>query len=171
MAGMSGRLAQIAAVACLLAAPAVAQSSGVEVIQTAPKRPGPEPGIGGSGLRMVKSGALLLASFDQNFDGAVTDEEVETGARASFAVADRDGNGALGGFEQGDWANKVGAADDVLSNPMLFDVDLDRSVTLDEFVAGVRRLAVSARGPGSDVLHFSDLLRAPSDRNDREEGD
>jgi hypothetical protein len=53
---------------------------------------------------------------------------------------------------------------------MLFDVDLDRSVTPEEFLAGMRRLAVSARAPDATVVKFSDLLRAPG-RSDRPTAD
>lgn len=108
------------------------------------------------GVRVVQPGALLFASFDRNFDGRITPEEIEAGAAGSFATADRNGDGVITGFEQNDWATSVGSMNDVLSNPMTFDVDLDRSVTKTEFAAGLKRIAGQV-APGE--LNFADLVK------------
>ena len=89
------------------------------------------------GVRVVQPGALLFASFDRNYDGRVTVEEMEAGAAGSFVAADRNKDGVITGFEQNDWAASVASMNDVLSNPMTFDADLDRSVTKEEFVSGL----------------------------------
>lgn len=114
------------------------------------------------GVRRVSSGALLFASFDRNYDGRITADEIEAGAAGAFAVADRNGDGVISGFEQNDWAASVGSMNDVLSNPMTFDVDLDRSVTKDEFAAGLKRIAGQVAPEG---LTFADLMR-PLSRSD-----
>jgi hypothetical protein len=116
------------------------------------------------GVRVVEPGALLFASFDRNYDGRVSTEEMEVGAAGSFAVADRNGDGAITGFEQNDWAASVASMNDVLSNPMTFDVDLDRSVTKAEFAAGLKRIAGQV-APGD--LSFADLVK-PLSRPDEQ---
>lgn len=116
------------------------------------------------GVRVVGPGALLFASFDRNFDGKVSAGEIEMGAAGAFAMADRNGDGAITGFEQNSWAASVASMNDVLSNPMTFDVDLDRSVTKEEFAAGLKRIAGQV-APGD--LAFTDLVR-PLSRPDEQ---
>ena len=108
------------------------------------------------GVRVVQPGALLFASFDRNFDGRVSEAEIEVGAAGAFAAADRNSDSVITGFEQNDWATSVGSMNDVLSNPMTFDVDLDRSVTKTEFVSGLKRIAGQV-APGD--LNFADLVK------------
>jgi hypothetical protein len=119
----------------------------------APQRGGFRPP---EGVRVVQPGALLFASFDRNYDGRITAEEIEAGAAGAFASADRNRDNVITGFEQNDWAASVGSVNDVLSNPMTFDVDLDRSVTKAEFTAGLKRIAGQV-APGE--LSFADLMK------------
>jgi hypothetical protein len=119
----------------------------------APQRGGFRPP---EGVRVVQPGALLFASFDRNYDGRISAEEIEAGAGGAFISADRNGDGIITGFEQNDWAASVGSVNDVLSNPMTFDVDLDRSVTKAEFASGLKRIAGQA-APGE--LSFADLVK------------
>jgi hypothetical protein len=115
-------------------------------------------------VRIVRPGAMVFASYDADSDGTVTDAEVAQGAARSFMAADRDGDGVLSGLEQGDWATRVGAGPDVLSNPMLFDADLDRQVTQAEFVAGMQRLAAQQKRPGADSVQLRDMIRRVDER-------
>jgi hypothetical protein len=108
------------------------------------------------GVRVVQPGALLFASFDRNFDGRITEAEIGAGAAGAFGAADRNGDGAITGFEQNDWARSVGSVNDVLSNPMTFDVDLDRSVTAAEFTAGLKRIAAQV---AAGEISFADLVK------------
>jgi hypothetical protein len=114
---------------------------------------------GRSDVRIVSPGALVWASFDRNLDGRVTDAEIDAVAPAAFRIADGNRDGALSGLEQGDWAASMGAAADVVANPMTFDADLDKVVTEQEFAAGLRRLSVTLKRPGSDALALRDLVR------------
>lgn len=130
--------------------------------------PGPiAPGFNRQDARLMRPGALLLASYDNNFDGVISMREIDEGANGSFNLADSNGDGVLGGFEQSDWARMVGGGDDVLANPMLFDADLDRQTTREEFTAGVKRLATSVETEVPGVLKFRDLTRPLSDRDGR----
>jgi hypothetical protein len=154
-----------------LAGPGFAQASDqtVEVDRSEPVAPqgtvdhvvGPAPRPGGGlrvpeGVRMVSPGALLFASFDRDYDGRIGPAEVEAGAAGAFAVADRNRDGSITGFEQSDWAASVGAVGDILSNPMTFDVDLDRSVTRVEFISGLKRLAGQI---SPNEIAFADLVK------------
>jgi hypothetical protein len=164
------------ALAGFAAAPASAQEGQViqqgDVDQVAPENEvdrvvGPQRGTGfrtPEGVRVVRPGALLFASFDRNYDGRISSQEIEAGAAGAFAVADRNGDGAVSGFEQNDWAASVGSMNDVLSNPMTFDVDLDRSVTREEFTAGLLRIAGQLAPEG---LTFADLMKPLSRSEDQ----
>jgi hypothetical protein len=121
--------------------------------------PGLPPGVGREGVRIVRPGAMLFASYDANHDGKITDDEIEVGAVASFAVADKNNDGAVAGFEQTDWATLVGSGSDVLANSMQFDSDLDHSVTRAEFVSGIHRLADTLKKKGESVLTYADLVQ------------
>jgi hypothetical protein len=129
-----------------------------------PQRPGmfaPE------GVKRVSPGALLFASFDRNFDGRITRQEIEVGATGAFAAADRNRDGKVTGFEQNDWAVSVGSPNDVLANAMTFDIDMDRTVTPAEFLAGLKRIADQVMGMGGTEIAFSELVK-PLNQADRQ---
>lgn len=109
------------------------------------------------GVKIVSPGALVFASFDANHDGRITVEEIVAGAEAAFAVADKNKDGVITGFEQTDWAALMASGADVLSNAMTFDIDLDRSVTKAEFITGFKRLAGQIQPNGE--LTFNDLVQ------------
>ncbi|RYD96688.1 MAG: EF-hand domain-containing protein [Sphingomonadales bacterium] len=117
------------------------------------------------GVKVVAPGALIYASFDRNFDGVVTLDEMEAGAGLAFDVADKNRDGFITGFEQADWAARMGATGDVMANAMTFDIDLDRQVTRAEFIAGFKRLAGQINASGD--LTFNDLVRPLSRPGDQ----
>lgn len=163
-----------------LTAPALAQTSDqtVEVDRAEPPAAvdhvvGPTARPGGGmrvpeGVRMVSPGALLFASFDRDYDGKIGPAEVEAGAAGAFVAADRNKDSAVTGFEQSDWAASVGAVGDVLSNPMTFDVDLDRSVTRVEFINGLKRLAGQI---SPNEIAFADLVKPLNQADEQGEHD
>lgn len=117
------------------------------------------------GVKVVAPGALIYASFDRNFDGVITNEEIDWGAAQAFDIADKNRDGFITGFEQTDWAARMGAAGDVMANAMTFDIDLDRQVTRAEFIAGFKRLAGQINPAGE--LTFVDLVRPLSRPGDQ----
>lgn len=119
--------------------------------------PGAAVGRVPEGVKVVGPGALVFASFDRNSDGRITVEEIEAGAGLAFAAADKNGDGQISGFEQSDWAARIGSPTDVMANAMTFDIDLDRVVTKAEFTAGLKRIAAQIQ-PNGDLL-YTDLLR------------
>lgn len=162
---MASCVALLGASGAVLSAGAQSAPDTIDHVQRAPGALA--PGFNRQDARLMRPGALLLASYDRNVDGVITMREIDDGAEASFAVADVDGDGVLGGFEQSDWARAVGGSEDVLANPMLFDADLDRQTTHDEFIAGVKRLASSVETEEPGVLRFRDLTRPLGDRDGR----
>jgi hypothetical protein len=109
------------------------------------------------GVKVVAPGALVFASFDRNFDGHVSAEEIKAGADGVFAAVDKNKDGVITGFEQTDWAALMAGGADVLANAMTFDMDLDRAVSKDEFAAGLKRLAGQIQPSGD--LAFTDLVQ------------
>ncbi len=154
-------LASVAMLACL-AAPAIAQEPDRIDRITGMANPG-GPNRQPPGVKVVSPGALIFASFDRNGDGRVTIAEIEAGAEIAFVAADKNGDGAVTGFEQADWAGLMNSAADEMANAMTFDIDLDRSVTRPEFVAGLKRIAAQIQPQGD--LTFADLLQPLSRLN------
>ena len=125
--------------------------------------------------RLVPGGGLIV-SFDANDDGHVTPDELRTGAVAAFAAADANADGSLSALEQQDWANGLPTRDDTLANPVRFDPNLDRIVSVTEFVAVVAQLTLDHADPDGNI--YLSKLAAPepkdpdkrlwSDANDRE---
>lgn len=170
---LAGLALALALAGSLAVTPASAQTTGVDRIDRVPGGAAPGPGRN-EAVRLVKPGALLFASFDRNFDGVVTADEIDLGTAGSFAVADKNKDGSITGFEQSDWAAAMGASAEVLSNPMQFDLDLDRSVTPVEFAAGLKRIADALVNPSTGTITFVDLVKpmkpASSEQATREPG-
>jgi hypothetical protein len=157
--------AALGAVALIgVAVPAFAQVAQTGQVDRLPG-PGMPVGMAGAeGMRIMRPGGLLFASFDRNFDGSISLEELDVGTAGAFAMADKNSDGAISGFEQSDWAKAVGSFSDVMSNPMTFDTDLDRSITPVEFASGLKRIAEPLIDSATGQIAFSDLvqsLRAP----------
>ncbi len=115
-------------------------------------------------VKVVTPGALVFASFDANLDGIISNAEIASGAARAFMIADRNGDGAITGFEQADWAAAMGDATGVLANAMTFDVDLDRSVTPSEFASGMQRIAGQI-ADDEGVLKYTDLIQPLNRQN------
>lgn len=109
------------------------------------------------GVKVVAPGALVYARFDTDLDGKITVAEIDAGAAIAFAAADSDGDQQITGFEQTDWAARMGSRADLMANAMTFDIDLDRSVTRAEFTSGLKRIASQIQPSGD--LTFTDLLQ------------
>jgi hypothetical protein len=124
------------------------------------KPEGPQPVV-----MRLRPGGQLLKSFDVNGDGVISKQELLAGAQAAFEAADQNHDGIVSGLEQTAWAANYGGINDVLSNPMLFDSNLDHMVSKDEFIAGVMRLAEPAKDSTGGVP-VSKLMIAerPQDR-------
>lgn len=109
------------------------------------------------GNRYVPGGGLMI-SFDFNGDELVSLEELERGATEAFAVADANEDGALSALEQQDWAEELPTQDDTLANPVRFDPNLDRRVSLDEFSSVILQLGLAYLDQELQLIRLSDLV-------------
>lgn len=125
-------------------------------------------GLSGGKARFIKSGALLLASFDANHDFEISDEEVEAGARNTFKVADADQNGVITPIEQRDWAARITGEGDVLENSRFFQSAIPNQVTEEEFVAGIKTFATTFANAEGKIL-FTSFTITPASRDSKRE--
>lgn len=136
-------------------------------LERLPLRGGPG---GSQDMQMIRSGALLIASFDSNHDFMVTDEEIETGARNTFAVADSDGNNVVSPLEQRAWAARISGEDNVLGNASLFVSMIPGQVSEDEFVAGLKIFSDRFRDEEGQIYFTGLTFDMPTRPADRPEG-
>lgn len=118
----------------------------------------------------LKPGGGLLASFDTDDNGRVSQEELRAGIEGAFLAADENGDGELTAIEQQKWAENLPTRDDSLGNPVRFDPNLDRRVSYSEFSAVISDLWADYRKDGQEVLRIADLKapdREPNRRRDR----
>lgn len=127
-------------------------------------------GPGGDSIRdarFIRSGALLMASFDANHDFVVSDEEIEAGAASTFLHADADGSGYVSPLEQRAWAARVTSETDVLGNSSFFISAIPGQVGEKEFVAGIKIFAERFRDADGQIL-FSSFTFEPKRRDDKD---
>lgn len=105
----------------------------------------------------LQPGGLLLASFDSNGDYRIDPAEQEAGIARAFAVADRDGDGAVSLIELGGFRALAFGDRDALPGPFTFDANQDGSVTAAEFTAALKTtIADYANADGA--IPFSALV-------------
>ena len=152
------RIALAAAVVTSLASAAAAQTQAESDVVRLPgqgelKLPTEAEGI----LQRLVPGGGLILSFDTDRDGVITPDEVATGIDHAFNEADANGNGSLTALEQQDWANSLPTRDESLANPVRFDPNLDRTVSLEEFTQVISNLAAGYADPDTGRIDVEDL--------------
>ena len=110
----------------------------------------------------LKAGGGLLASFDSDENGRISRVELKAGIEAAFEAADANADGELTALEQQAWAQNLPTRDDSLANPVRFDPNLDRRVSLAEFSAVITNLWSDYRDEDSKELRIASL-RAPEE--------
>lgn len=121
---------------------------------------------GGARERLLPGGGLFI-SFDEDENGAVVMTEIEAGIARAFDEADADGNGVLTALEQQAWAGDLPTRDDTLANPVRFDPNLDRRVSLDEFSDVIIGLARDYSEDGSGTVLIANLKAPEKTRQER----
>lgn len=114
------------------------------------------------GVRIVRPGALLFASFDTDGSLSVSVQEIRDNAGKAFKRADVNNNGTLSIFEQQDWAREIGSHDGQLANAVSFDTNIDRMVTKEEFASGLERIAKAYIVDETGEIPFSNLVLKPN---------
>ncbi len=88
----------------------------------------------------LKPAGGLFVSFDTDNSGTISRAEIAIGIRKAFTAADANGDGELTALEQQAWASGLPTRDDTLANPVRFDPNLDRIVSLDEFTTVIQSI-------------------------------
>ncbi|WP_300376347.1 EF-hand domain-containing protein [Henriciella sp.] len=114
----------------------------------------------------LKPGGGLLASFDTDDDGRISQAEMEAGIKAAFAEADANNDNRLTAIEQQQWAASLPTRDDSLANPVRFDPNLDRRVSFAEFSNVIMDLARDYREEDQQELRVA-ALKAPKKEKER----
>lgn len=153
-----------AAIFALIAGAGITASAQVERIPFRGDGPGGDS-IGDA--RFIRSGALLMASFDANHDFIVSDEEIEAGAASTFLHADADNNGYVSPLEQRAWAARVTSETDVLGNSSFFISAIPGQVGEKEFIAGIKIFSERFRDQDGQI-HFSSFTFEPKGRDGKE---
>jgi len=117
------------------------------------------PGGGAfSGDVMAPPVALLFDDYDRDHDRRVTEAELKAGAEASFAEADADKSGSIPALEYQAWAEKALGSKDALPGFLLFDTDMNGSISHDEFVKGLASEFTHLDANKDLVLERSELV-------------
>ena len=166
-ARMLFRLSVSAALLAILAAPVSAQEDD-DLVRLPGQGEVKAERIAEMGAERLAPGGGLMASFDADTNGRVSLTELETGIRAAFLAADKNGDGELTPLEQQDWANNLPTRDESLLNPARFDPNLDRLVSADEFSTVIHSMAAGYADEDSNEVVLASLKReAKRDKEDR----
>lgn len=87
---------------------------------------------------LLSADALMLVSFDTNFDLIVTREEAEVGYGREWTRADGDASGSLTPIEFTNWSNLVLGGSQIGPYRLDFDRNVDNTITREEFDAELR---------------------------------
>ncbi|GAB5457029.1 MAG: hypothetical protein Hens3KO_00590 [Henriciella sp.] len=113
----------------------------------------------------LKPGGGLFISFDQDANGIVSTSEISTGIPVAFIDADANSDGVLTAIEQQAWAERLPTRDDSLANPVRFDPNLDRQVSLEEFQGVIETLGAAYADEETGNIAIADLKVSASNEN------
>ncbi|MEZ5936834.1 MAG: hypothetical protein R3C52_01285 [Hyphomonadaceae bacterium] len=102
--------------------------------------------------------ALLFVSYDANHDLRVSSAEVMSAVEGEWRSADADGDGEVSAFEYDEWALRTLGSAEAEPQRIMFDVDLDAKITLDEFRARIGDLFAQLDRNRDGVLERTDLV-------------
>jgi len=114
----------------------------------------------------LKPGGGLFIMFYQDSNGEISRLEIENAIPEAFQDADRNGDGYLTALEQQAWADALPTRDDSLANPVRFDPNLDRRVSLDEFSTVITRLGLEYADTQTGNIQIASL-KAPAGQKRR----
>ncbi len=106
----------------------------------------------------VSAGALLLASFDKNYNFQIDFKEFNDAKKYIFNSADVDKSGVISPFELEDWRKSALGSLDAPPGNLAFDRDYDQRVTKNEFNKALVSIFNSGDKNNDGVLKFSELV-------------
>lgn len=111
---------------------------------------------------IAKPLAIAVAGFDSDGDLRITAAEYDAGVARSFAIGDRDGDGAMGLIEFTAWSEAALGNPGTVPGPFDFDRDGDDRISLAEFetLFAARRAEMDRNKDA--VLERSELVTAMS---------
>ncbi len=116
----------------------------------------------------LKPGGGLFVSFDKDGDGIISSAEINAGIPIAFTAADANQDGQLTALEQQSWAESLPTRDDSLANPVRFDPNLDRRVSIEEFTSVINELGLAYADEASGLITLTSL-QAPEPEQTRRE--
>lgn len=169
---MNPRMIALAAIAACFVAPSFADDED-DLVRLPGQGEVKAERIAEVGAQRLAPGGGLMASFDTDSNGRISNSELESGIQAAFAEADSNADGGLTPLEQQDWASNLPTRDESLFNPVRFDPNLDRTVSADEFSSVIHTMAAGYTEDGSTEVVLASLKREPrrgtEDRAERED--
>lgn len=168
---MNHRLLLCSALFALLSAPAFAEDED-DLVRLPGQGEVKAERIAEVGAERLAPGGGLMASFDADANGRVSLSELEAGILEAFIAADSNADGELTPLEQQDWAIKLPTRDESLLNPVRFDPNLDRLVSVEEFSDVIHSMAAGYAEDGTNEVVLASLKREPKrERGPDERGD
>ncbi|WP_414903127.1 EF-hand domain-containing protein [Sphingomonas flavalba] len=121
-------------------------------------QPPPVPPVDSGITMMAAPVAILITSFDADRDRVVTRAEFDAGVRASFALGDANGDGAISLIELSHWAEAELGSAGALPGRFDFDRNEDDRISEAEFVGEFARRFAAYDKNGDGRLTRDELL-------------
>ncbi|TPG15714.1 EF-hand domain-containing protein [Sphingomonas oligophenolica] len=126
----------------------------------------PQPAAGSERATiMIEPVGMLIATFDSNGDGRVTQAELTAGVARTFKVSDTFGSGRMGYIDYADWATRWLGDADALPSPFTVDANGDNVITLDELQAAIAHIFARFDAGKDGVVTRKELLTIHSAPN------
>ena len=148
----------------IVAPPAAAQTANRVPVPLGSKNT-PPPNSATPPSLVVEPVAMMLATFDADFDGKVTRAEMTRGVARSFAAIDTANTGKLGYIAFADWAEKWLGDRNALPSPFETDADGDNQITLPELQAKFDAIFARLDKDKDGALTRAELLTIRADLN------
>ncbi len=111
--------------------------------------------------KIAQPASLLFVSMDRDHDLLITSDETFDGIESEWLRADTEGNGKISSFEIDAWLTTVLGDPDAAPTRISFDVNLDGSITPNEFKVRLGDEFARLDANHDGILSRSELLATP----------
>ncbi|MDQ2891848.1 MAG: EF-hand domain-containing protein [Pseudomonadota bacterium] len=119
----------------------------------------PQPAAGSERATiMVEPVGMLIATFDSDGDGRVSQAERTAGVARTFREGNASGSGQMGYIDYADWAARWLGDADALPSPFTVDTNGDNVITLDELQASIAHIFARMDTDKDGVVTRKELL-------------